>query len=260
MNYQPEPVFRTKTGILLPGFGFENIVNMRRQVLSDYGITTAQIVEASSYSMAMVVRYALGLSSEGGEIVAIVDDCLAGYTVLATARHLVNSGARAHIFLGCDSKSQDLELQLKPLLKMGVPIQQLPSVIAEDTPVTQLIGTSHNLLLGIYKDGAPNNSRYNSLISNLNELQTPIHCVEAPFGIDPNTGAQSEPVLFASSTLSLGAPLAGLFAASELAGRHYMCDISISSALYSAEGFDLSPLFSEQPVLQIFANKEEVSE
>ncbi len=260
MNYQADPVFRTKTGILLPGFGSANILNMRKALQAEYGITTAQIVEASSYSMAMVVRFALGLSSEGGEVVAIVDDCLAGYTVLATARHLVNSGAKAHIFLGSDSSSVDLELQLKPLLRTGVPIDPLPAEISEDSPLAQLIGSSHNLLLGIYKDGQASNPRYNSLISTLNELQTPIHCVEAPNGIDPNTGEQQEPVLFASSTLSLGAPLAGLFKSSDLAGRHYLCDISIASALYTSEGFDLSPLFSEQPVLQIFANKEEATE
>jgi NAD(P)H-hydrate repair Nnr-like enzyme with NAD(P)H-hydrate epimerase domain len=47
----------------------------------------------------------------------------------------------------------------------------------------------------------------NQVAALLNEMSTPIHCVLAPYGFDLETGAKHGELLYASSTLSLGAPL-----------------------------------------------------
>jgi hypothetical protein len=52
--------------------------------------------------------------------------------------------------------------------------------------------------------------------------------------------------------LSLGAPLKGLNPGKNYVGRHYLCDISFSHAIYQKHGGDLSGFFSDQPVIQIY--------
>jgi hypothetical protein len=90
------------------------------------------------------------------------------------------------------------------------------------------------------------------IIGVLNEGRTPVHAVELPGGIDPNSGKALGTSLFASSTLSLGAPLAGLSAGRDRVGRHYVCDVSLSKDLFDRAGVPWSPIFAEQPVVQIF--------
>jgi hypothetical protein len=58
--------------------------------------------------------------------------------------------------------------------------------------------------------------------------------------------------LFASSTLSLGLPLAGLSGGRDRVGRHYVCDVSFSKEIFARAGVAWTPLFAEQPVVQIF--------
>ncbi len=245
-----EPLFKTKAGLAFSAFRPESISRMH-SALSELGITNTQIVEAASYSFAMVARFALGLSALGGKVCAVVGDCRAGYTALATLRHLVNSGAEGIILTLTDATkgSSDFKQQLLPLSKMGVPIALIDDASATSN-LAQTVGDSHNVLCGLF--GATDGVAITpALIERLNELQTPIHSVEAPIGVDLVTGAINGTPLFASSTLSLGAPFSGLHKGHEYAGRHYLCDISFTKSIYLAEGHDLAPIFSEQPVTQI---------
>ena len=257
MNYVSEPIFKNKAGVLFPGFLKEQLSAMRAELFGKYGITQAQVSEAASYSMAMVIRYALGLTSEGGVVGALVSDTLAGYTALATVRHLVNSGASAHIrLLRTKQHSPELTQQLQPLKLMEVEIVEAEPSQLKAAQLSQLFSTCHNVVCGLYDPELATDPLNGEMIEALNELSTPIHCIDAPLGIDVNSGAPGPAPLYASSTLSMGAPLCGLFAGRDFVGRHYLCDISFSSKIYMSQGFDLAPLFSEQPVLQIFPNEE----
>ena len=93
-----------------------------------------------------------------------------------------------------------------------------------------------------------------SYVKVLNECQTPVHSVDAPLGINVDSGAPGADPLYSSSTLSLGVPFVGLADGNEYVGRHYVCDISATRALYTQDsGDDLGWLFAEQPVTQIVA-------
>ncbi|MEZ4754219.1 MAG: NAD(P)H-hydrate epimerase [Bdellovibrionota bacterium] len=247
--FSDEHVFTTKAGLKFPGFKAATVFEMQQALLTELHISELQTCEAASYSLAMVVRFALGLSADGGAVTAVVDNTLAGCVVLGTARHLRNAGAVCHIIcLNNPAESSEIfQRFLKPLEIMKVDITQLGiSTSIED--LSAKAANSHNALLGVY---GSSNSQIPKIADSLNELSTPIHCVSCPPGIDPDTGSVLNSPLFASSTLSLGAPFQGLNLGRDYVGRHYICDVSIPAEVYLRNGFDLSGLFSEQPVSQI---------
>lgn len=258
MSYQADPIFQTKNGIVFPAFSKATLGGMFDRLEKELGVTPAQYCEAASYSMAMVVRYALGLSAEGGKVTGLIADSKAGWVALGTLRHLQNCGTAVHLILLNEGThgSYDLKLQLQPLTIGGAKIYPWSALLENQATIHQLLTTSHNIICGLYDSAADNKLQHSDLVRVLNDLSTPIHCIEAPLGLDEDLGQPGPEPLFASSTLSLGAPLAGLYRGNEYVGRHYLCDVSFSPEVYNQAGFDLSLLFSEQPVLQIHPKKE----
>lgn len=253
-------MFYTKAGLAFPGVTRSKSEELRRELYSEFGITPTQIAEAASYSMAMVVRFALGLSAQGGRVCALFRDCLGGYIALATARHLVNAGCDATlIFTGDDSNpSSELQAQLKTLDRMGLTCTIWNSS-GQNEAITELLGECHNCIVGLFdpsKEADPFDSNITDVI---NEVSTPLYAVEAPLGVDVDSGVSNNPV-FASCTLSLGIPYVGLHPGHEYVGRHYLCDISLTRELYKKVELNLAPVFAEQPVQQIFPLIEKVED
>lgn len=252
-------MFKTKAGLELPGISSNDLQKIRTALLEEIGLTYPQLTEAASYSMAMVVRFALGLSAAGGKVACIFDDTLTGWIALATTRHLMNAGSNAElIFIGdAEHPSPDLELQIAPFNAVGQSLTVWTSP-DQNSAIASILETCHNSLCGYYKLGVAVTPFEQQINEMLNELTTPIYTIEAPPGIDADTGKSQGSPLYASCTLSLGAPLIGL-AGSDYVGRHYVCDLSIPPGLYRTAGMDLSPIFADQPVQQIFANQAEES-
>jgi NAD(P)H-hydrate repair Nnr-like enzyme with NAD(P)H-hydrate epimerase domain len=253
----PMAQYLSKSGIPVSGVTPRVFEKMYSTLIREYGITTSQIVEASSYSMAMVVRAALGLSAAGGRICALATDSLSGWIALATMRHLANGGADPLVVLVTPSNqlSPEIDQQLKPLGKMGVPIFDW-SPSGDEGELTKLLESCHNSILGVGTPGHGQADFQKPLINVLNDLPTPLHCIQSPLGLDPESGAQRGSAVFASSTLSLGIPLSGLYQGREHVGRHYVCDISLVRQQYIEEGQDLTLLFADQPVVQLIPSDE----
>ncbi|MBN8549153.1 MAG: hypothetical protein J0M12_07570 [Deltaproteobacteria bacterium] len=246
--------FKTKAGALFSGFSSASIAQMHKELAEEFCLTKDVVAEAASYSMAMVVRFALGLSASGGKVCSIAKDTLAGYVALATIRHLVNAGAQAQVLLLLDpgvAVSQELTNQVTALEKLGVMLPD-PESADEMDAFTQFLKDSHNIIFGIYNPGASSDEFITAISELLNEERTPVHCIEAPPGLNVDTGLAEPGALYASSTLSLGAPLKGLNKGKDFVGRHYVCDISFARSTYAKHGSDLTGLFAEQPVQQIY--------
>ncbi len=248
--------YKSDSGARIPAVGLKEFSAMLDSLL-ELGVTTPQICEAASFSFAMVVRVALGLSAEAAKVVALVRSGLGSATTLAAVRHLVNAGTAAHILTVGDAlEDPDIELQSRPLQKMGVPFTPW-SGAADHDAAADLIASSHAALCGLFDVKAEPIPFIAEVSQVLNELRTPIHCVQSPIGINPETGAKLSNPLFASSTLSLGIPLTGLAAGKDYCGRHYLCDISFTEEIYRAKSTgDTGRLFSEQPVVQIFPEEQ----
>lgn len=261
MQSSPEStpaVFYDKTGYRFSAVSKQQLLDAREALRREYGLTSIQSAEAASYSLAMVVRFALGLSATGGKVCLLVNDSLAGEVALACARHLFNAGSEPLVIPFCvvSNASEGLRHQLSILSKMQVKVETMESLPQLGASVDQ----AHNLIFALFGGKVTSTFAMDDLVKLLNEARTPIHCVEAPYGVNVDTGQLDDEPLYASSTLSLGAPFKGLYTADDYVGRHYVCDISLTKTLYKAMGDDLTPLFSDQPVVQIFPGKREEEE
>lgn len=246
-------MFRTKAGVTLPGVSLNVLLQLHEETRRRCGLSPLQQIEAASFSLAMVVRYALGLSAEAGNVCLLLQDGIPGCVVLATARHLLNGGSKATLILVEEEKSRSTELvsQLTTLERMGVQAQLWTSE-KQNKEFAEIVSRSHNVICGLYRFVAPVSPFLTSIVNILNEAKTPVHSVVAPLNVNVDNGTAFTCPLFSSSTLSLGAPLHGLDAGETYVGRHYICDISIPPALFREKNIDMPVLFSEQPVIQIF--------
>lgn len=246
-------VFKDKRGIEFPGVKCDAMRGIRSELRDGLKLSDLQIAEGAGYSLAMVVRYALGLDASDGDVSLLIRNGLPGMVTLAGARHLKNAGCSIEIILidppeHLDTAMHDL---LAPLLAMGSPVHQAAALFADETLKGRL-ASCHNAISGLFSIDAPDFAERTALTEMLNDIRTPVHVVECPSGIDPDSGAVITPPLYASSTLSLGLPLSGLLTGNEYVGRHYLCDISIPRAIYQRSQITSTTLFSEQPVIQIF--------
>lgn len=99
--------FITKDNLPVRSISLEQQQRLFSQLTSEFGISQLQMVEAGAFSLAMVVRFALGLSAEGGASIGVINDSLAGAIAVAGIRHLTNSGAQSAIFIVSDTVSSD---------------------------------------------------------------------------------------------------------------------------------------------------------
>lgn len=249
-------IFCTTSGIELGAISRESYCMLLEDLLAKY-TTPLQICESASFSMAMVIRHALGLSASEGHVAIFFNDSLSGQIAVATGRHLRNAGASVHLITltDPDSFSDRMQSLLRPFICAGISPQYIQPDL-KDIDIMTIIPTCHNVTLGVCDEDGDNSSElWQNLIELFNEQPTPIHTIQAPLGINLDTGLKCGHPLFASSTLSLGIPLESLIAASDYVGRHYVCDISIPPELYTEYDLNYQQAFSEQPVIQVFPKK-----
>lgn len=254
----PEVAFYTKMGQTLHAVSAEELLNARAEVLNGYHISLLQIAEGAAYSLAMVIRFALGHSARDGRVCVLARDSLSGWVALCCLRHLVNSGSTGLILhtADADTAGDNFKAQLDPLRALGVE-EHVWTTKDQDNQMSTIIGSCHNLICGLFDHSLGEAERYADIVEVLNNLQTPVHCIEAPIGIDVDTGAKTTSPLYASSTLSLGLPLKGLFSGHDFVGRHYICDTSMPHSIFQRYTGSSEYIFSDQPVVQIFPKTEE---
>ena len=240
-------LFYTKAGLMFPGFSLAQVQGIRRELVSKYEISWSQMAEGAAYSLAMVMRYSLGLSLLEAQVGVIVGGGFAGLVALAGARQMQNAGAGVRLVRmdGALPNSPEIEAAMRTLNVMGVPQHGLDDI------ESSLSGVHAVILAGV--DVASNAQLLPpSVVEYLNESAVPIHCIDAPPGIDLETGTTLTGQIFAASTLAVGLPLAALHTAREVAGRIYLCDTSIPRELYKVANTNLGRVFTEQPIQQIF--------
>ena len=248
--------FLTNSGQSVAAISATQLLQMRSKVKSELPISDLQIAELAAFSMAMVVRYALGLSAAGGQVAAIVADCLPGWVALATARHLANNGTAVTIIE--QGQDQGHSSTYKTLLSAATcsccDFHQYDSGKALGRLMSAL-DSYHNLILGCVaietSDYIALNQLTLDLVEAINDHRVPVHAIELSLGINPSDGSRSAAALYAASTLSLGAPISALYDARDYIGRHYLCDISLPWSLYQQHQITSAPLFPEQPVIQL---------
>jgi len=221
---------------------------------NEFFVSEEQIIASASFSLAMIIRAALAYNAADAFSIALIQDNLDSKIILATIKHLVNAGANASIlFLNTapfQTLSSSIALQLKALKRMGINITE----IEQETDMPDLdvyTKDAHNILCGLSTLTTPPSKISCNIISKLNEMQIPVHCLQIPFGIEPDDGTIQNVALYASSTLSLGLPLNATLLKNDYCGRNYICDISFTKEQYQIINPNLGRIFSCQPVIRL---------
>jgi hypothetical protein len=210
------------------------------------------MVEACGFSSAMVVRFALGLSSLGGVVTVIASDSFFGWVSIACARHLLNGGSSVRIVMipNEDQEVSPMNSLLPVAARLGADIYYWNNP-SEVSHVLKIVESSHNVLCGLSDASDSVRPWGRVVIDCMNESAVPAHAIGTPVGISPDKRFIENEALYASSTLSLGLPLEALNHNTDLIGRHYLCDMSWGLQQYRQVGFDGTPLFAEQPVVRL---------
>lgn len=246
--------FLTQSGDVVPACSWETW-SRALQELQACGLTPLQMVEACGFSAAMVIRFALGLSSSGGAVTALASDSFFGWVTLACARHLLNGGASVNLVMipGRRAASEPSQRLLLAAERLGGHVHEW-SVPENYTEVAEKIESCHNVVCGLSDAGDTILPWTRQVIEFMNESAIPAHAIGTPLGLAPHQGPGGSDLLYASSTLSLGLPLETLYHDPDLIGRHYLCDMSWGLKRYAQLGFNGQSLFAEQPVIRLAMN------
>ena len=257
-NKLDEPYLIDELGNQIYGITYSQYSAIYNELISDFGISQQQIVESASFSLAMVIRAALAYSAAEAYSVGLISDNLPSCVVLAALRHLVNAGTDTSILYVKDNNHNFPEISsyLHTLKQMRIKILEINSI--NDLPDLGIyLKDAHNVVCGLSSINKGVTDLEKQIIESLNSIKTPIHCVEAPIGLNVDDGSHETPTLYASSTLSLGLPLKGLILGNVYCGRNYICDISFTKKSYEIVNEELGKIFSSQPVIRLFSPRPE---
>lgn len=232
----------------IPQLSTEQMREVDRLMIEEYGILLIQMMENAGRNLADLAIAMLGGTVTDRSLLVLAGRGNNGGGGLVAARHLNNRGADVQVITAAPLETHDNipAHQLQILLNMGVSISPLEEGWA--LPGADLL---IDALIGYGLHGNPRGP-VADLIRLSNGHPAPVLALDAPSGLDTNSGETYTPCVQATATLTLALPKAGLLAGpSEVVGDLYLADISVPPELYDALGFDLPPLFAAGPLLHV---------
>ena len=238
----------------VPSVTTEQMREVDRLMIEEYGIVLLQMMENAGRSLARLAASLGGRAPNSGVLVLAGTGNNSGGGMVA-ARHLSNMGNHVRVLLsGTREELVDVPARQASILdKMGIELlaakakapQLLRRVIAEaDLIIDALIGYS--------LAGAPRGQAA-ALIEQANASGQPIVSLDVPSGVDAGSGKVYEPSIKAAATLTLALPKTG-FEASEVRerlGDLHLGDLSVPPALYRKLGMEVKPLFAERSIVRL---------
>jgi hypothetical protein len=237
--------------------------------ISSYCYTIDQIAEVAGFSYAMVLRQALAYSTEGSQLGFIVSHSPAGKIALACARMMASAGCNCSVLI-IDAEYSDmrltphtsnLSLQIKQAQNLGIDLFISNSKDETTNWLSNKLELLQHVVMGTwmlnpYSENSTitKNTLSDLQIKMLNDSISPIHAIETPEGITIDGKTSGNESLYCSTTLGLGLPHISHFSQKERCGRLYVCDISIPCYAINEHNRP-TPLFKEQPVVQLFNKK-----
>ena len=136
-----------------------------------------------------------------------------GYVI---ARHLHNSGVSVKVFVVANIsdilKEGDAAVNLQILLKMKIPVQELPDIAAVKNLAKELRG--YDVIIdALFGTGLSGEVRepFRTLIDAANDSRKPIISVDIPSGLDANTGAVLGAAVKATKTVTFAVSKKGFY-------------------------------------------------
>lgn len=232
----------------LPYITIKEMRKVEFSTMDKYGITLMQMMENAGLNVALLARdNFLPKNLQDKKVVVVAGTGGNAGIAMAAARHLSNWGVQVNLAL-TDSKGkfkQETIAQFSICQKLKIPI-------------VDKIGKADLIIDGILGGGISGepNAKAARFIEMINQSKANVIAIEAPSGLNLESGKPGNPTVKANATLVMAIPKFGHFrlTASKLLGDLFMADISIPPEIYSSlqiENDSLKKAFRENTVVKI---------
>lgn len=230
-------MFKTKSGQRIPAVTEDQMREVDRIAMEDFGLGVLQMMENAGRNLALNVMDMLG--SHTGEVTMLAGSGGNGGGGLCCARHLHNRGFKVHLMLDRDPN----ELRGSAMDQFRI-LEKADLGVAKPDNAEQLIQETDlviDALIGYSLRGAPK-GRTAELISLANQNAARVISLDIPSGMNATTGKTPGVVIQPDRTLTLALPKTGL---RHLDGDLYLADIGIPPEVYHPLDIHFEPFFGD---------------
>lgn len=227
--------FVTEDGITVPAVTADQMREVDRIAVEEFGLGILQMMENAGRSLAGNVLDMLGAAT--GEVTILAGSGGNGGGGICCGRHLHNRGFRVWIVLDTEPKNLGLAASNQLHIVQAAGLQPVAGSEAEDA--IRRADIVVDALIGYGLRGAPL-GRTAELIEWCNKLARRVLALDVPSGMDATTGETPAAVVRAKRTLTLALPKSGL---EHIKGDLYLADIGIPPQVYERLGLAVEPPF-----------------
>lgn len=229
--------FRTEDGIVIPAVTTEQMREVDRIAVEEFGLGILQMMENAGRNLAECAMEMLGRA--GGEVAILAGFGGNGGGGLCCARHLHNRGFR--VWLVLDREPTALTGAASHQLRILQAARLEPTDYSQLSDVLSGSQVIVDALIGYGLRGKPE-GRAAELIELCNQHAARVLSLDVPSGLDATTGEAPGPVVRAERTLTLALPKTGL---ENAPGRLYLADIGIPPEVFQRLGLLFESPFRE---------------
>jgi len=230
--------FRTEDGVLVPAVTADQMREVDRIAVEEFGLGILQMMENAGRNLAENVLDML--DSVRGEVTVLAGSGGNGGGGLCCARHLHNRGFTVWVVLAREAAAltgaarNQLQILQTAGLQPVAPSQAEEVIRRAEIVVDALIGYSLR--------GSPR-GRAAELIDLCNQHAARVLSLDVPSGLDATTGEAPGAVVCPERTLTLALPKTGL---QRVPGELYLADIGIPPEVFQRLGLSFEPPFGER--------------
>ena len=220
--------FQTEDGIIVPAITAEQMREVDRIAVEDFGLEILQMMENAGRNLAMHVRDML--DDMDAEVTVLAGSGGNGGGGLCCARHLHNRGFVVWVVL----TKEPSELTRATLRQFNT-VRAAGIQVVEEAQVGAVLGRSDivvDALIGYSLRGTPR-GRVAALIDLCNQCGLRVLSLDVPSGLDATTGEDRGLMVRADRTLTLALPKTGL---RQAPGDLYLADIGIPPEVFHRLG------------------------
>ena len=228
----------------IPALTTEQMIEVDRLMIEDYGIELIQMMENAGRNLAELTGRMLGASLSGRSVCVLCGRGNNGGGGMVAARHLHNRGADVHVIrLAGELKSVPAK-QWQILGNLGLRNDPYFDLSKADIILDALIG------YGLQGEPRPEVAVW---IEKINAAGKPVLSLDAPSGLDTTSGTASRLTVRADATMTLALPKIGLMSESAypFVGSLYLADISVPPELYRKMGLEVGNIFEQDTIIKI---------
>ena len=231
-------MFRAQDGILVPAVTAEQMREVDRIAVEEFGLGILQMMENAGRNLAQNVLDMLEGTS--GEITILAGAGGNGGGGLCCARHLHNRNHKVWVVLDGETARFKGAAQVQLQILRAAGLEPVEASGARDLLRRSQVAV--DALIGYSLRGAPR-GRTAELIGLCNRHAARVLSLDVPSGMDATTGEAPGVVVRADRTLTLALPKTGL---QGVTGELFLADIGIPLGVFQRIGLSFEPPFGDR--------------